>query len=357
MLGRTLKIFAATALLLSTLISCESVKSTRGNRILATGKVGEILVVCEPGLWQTDIKPHLDTGLTRFITPYLPDVATFEIVHRTPQHFERGNKRFRNLMFVKVDPNYTGTAAKIEKRLDVWADDQLVIDIIGKDYNQILAVCQQGLDEVHDEFDYMSWKRILNRINYSNAAHVSKKVQDNFGIKLSLPKGSKIVTTRKNFYRIEFPESARPIEFVGSGSQDMGDILSGVMVYQYDYVDESQFELQALLNARDTMLKYNVPSEVEGMYMGTQYVEIFYPEMDEMVTANEKINGYEMRGMFVFKGRPRFGTGGAFWAFHFLNPKTNKVMCVSGYVDAPATTSWTHPLREVQAVLKSVEIP
>ena len=67
------------------------------------------------------------------------------------------------------------------------------------------------------------------------------------------------------------------------------------------------------------------------------------------------IDGIEIRGMFMFTGKPIHSTGGAFWAFHFVHPKTKKMVCLSGYVDAPPTTSWTHPLREVQAILRSVE--
>jgi hypothetical protein len=63
-----------------------------------------------------------------------------------------------------------------------------------------------------------------------------------------------------------------------------------------------------------------------------------------------------MRGMFKFTGATKHGTGGAFWAYHFIHPTRKKVMCVSGYVDAPSMTSWTLPLREIQAILKSVEI-
>lgn len=128
------------------------------------------------------------------------------------------------------------------------------------------------------------------------------------------------------------------------------------MVYQYDYIDSNQFELKRLLQARDTMLKYNVPHEVEGMYMGTQYNPIVYPEANVAFSADGKIQGLDMRGMFVFTGLPKYGTGGAFWAFHFKHPKRNKLICLSGYVDAPPTTSWTHPLREVEAILRSVRL-
>jgi hypothetical protein len=93
------------------------------------------------------------------------------------------------------------------------------------------------------------------------------------------------------------------------------------------------------------------------MYMGTQYTKLVYPEGNEMTNEKGTISGYEMRGMFVFTGKPIHATGGAFWAYHFVNKKTKKLVCVSGYVDAPSTTSWTHPLREIQAILKSVEFP
>jgi hypothetical protein len=171
-----------------------------------------------------------------------------------------------------------------------------------------------------------------------------------------LPDGAKIVTRRKNFYRLEFPSGSRPIEFVGTGTQDVGLVFSGILIYQYDYTDSSQFLLENLLQARDTMLKYNVPHEIEGMYMGTQYTKLVYPEGTEMSNFNNTLTGYEMRGMFQFTGKPIHSTGGAFWAYHFRNKRTNKLVCVSGYVDAPSTTSWTQPLREIQAILKSVEI-
>lgn len=335
------------------LLRCDDYSSDSG--MIATGKVGEILVVCESGIWNSEIKNYLDTGLTRFIMPYMPDVATFEIIHKTPENFTGSHKRTRNTLFITVDPDHRGDRAKIEKRFDVWADDQLVVDIIGKDFNQILAVCKAGLTEVHEEFDKIEWKRIMNRYQETGNGKIDDVLKNRFGIKLALPDGTKLVANRTNFVRLEFDNSARPIDF-GADGQDPGTIFTGVMVYQYDYLNDSQMELEQLLKDRDTMLKYNAPYEVEGSYMGTQYVDFLYPEGNRAKSANGDVEGFEMRGMFQFKGSLKHGPGGAFWAFHFVHPKRKKIVCVSGYVDAPATTSWTQPLREVQAVFKSVEI-
>ena len=72
----------------------------------ATGKVGEILVVTDKGVWDSDLKQCLDTNLTQWIMPYFPDVATFELFHKTPSHFEKGVKSYRNILFLKIDQNF-----------------------------------------------------------------------------------------------------------------------------------------------------------------------------------------------------------------------------------------------------------
>lgn len=355
MIARTLTLFSAIATLFL-FTQCDSTPTSgAGHSLHVTGNVGEIMVVCETGIWNSEIKQYLDTGLTQFILPYMPDVATFELVHRKPTRFEGSFKRFRNTLFVTIDPKHTGEKGKIEVRSDIWADGQTVVDIIAKDYPQLLETVKYGIQQVHEIFDKSEWTRIMERYKEVPDRVIGSRLEENFGIKLALPNGSKLVTNRTNFYRIEFPKTFRPIDF-GSDGVDAGGIHSGILVYHYDYIDSTQLSLDRLLMARDTMLKYNVPSEIEGMYMGTQYVDYVYPEGNNTTTANGKIKGYDMRGMYMFTGRDKAGTGGAFWAFHFVNPKTKKVVCVSGYVDAPPTTSWTQPLREIQAVLRSIEI-
>ena len=352
---KIISLVTASLLIIFTLTRCETGR-TLSSGLSVTGKIGEILVVCEQDIWNSNIQESLDSELVQYILPYLPDVATFQLTHRTPRRFSDGVKRFRNTLFLQIDHNYKGERGKVEKRLDVWAKGQIVIDITAKDYDQLLETCLNGLDNVHDEFDNKSWNRIMYHFGKARNETIKSQVRENFGLELVLPAHSRLVGKRKNFFRIEFPSSSRPIVFEGAGgSQDNGTIFSGIMIYQYDFQDSTHLEFDQLLAARDTMLRYNVPHEVEGMYMGTQYNEIVFPEGNNTKNYDGTIPGYEMRGMFMFKGLPKYSTGGAFWAFHFINPNTKKLMCVSGYVDAPSTTSWTHPLREVQAILRSVE--
>lgn len=338
------------------LSSCESNHSFRsGTGMNVTGKVGEILVVCDQALWESELKTCLDSNLTQWIMPYFPDVATFELIHKTPHHFTQGVKRWRNTLFLTIDPDYKGDKGSIVRKEDVWAKGQLLIEVTAKDFNQLVETCKQGMNDVHDEFDTFEWKRLIRQFEKSKTNVTINRIKENFGIDIVLPANSNIVWGSKNFYRIEFPAASRPIEFVGAGTEDPGTILSGMMIYQYDYLDSTQFAFEQLLRDRDTMLKYNVPHENGELYMGTQYEKIVFPEMNVATNESGTISGVDLRGMFYFTGKPIHSTGGAFWEFHFVNPKTQKMLCLSGYVDAPPTTSWTQPIREVQAVLRSVE--
>lgn len=345
------------ALILVLASSCESPYGKKmATGIPSTGRVGEILVVCDEAIWNADeIKQALDSNLTQWILPYFPDVATFELIHRAPSHFDKGIRKHRNVLILKLDGAYAGEKGNITKEVGSYATDQVLIEVVAKNYDQLLETCKSGLQRVHEEFDKASWSRIMDRYKVQSNRFLVDEVKKQFGISLALPQGSKVVWRKQNFYRIELPNSAKPIEFVGTGSTDPGLIFRGIMVYQYNYEDSTQLTFEALAAARDTMLKYNVPSEVPGMYMGTQYGKITYPVMEEFTTASGQ-EGSQMRGMFVFTGRDKFGTGGAFWQCHLVNEVTKKIVCVSGYVDAAPTTSWTQPLREVQAILKSVEI-
>jgi len=353
----TLTVILLSILIIGTNTGCDSPYGSKMSPgITATGDVGEILVVCDQGIWESDIKLTLDSLLTQFILPYFPDVATFEIITCTPSNFVKGKKRHRNVLMLNIDPAFSENQGTIKKRKDVWSDQQAVVEITAKDFNQLHETCMNGLWAVHDVFDEMEWKRPLDRYVRHTNQKLKNEIENKFGVLVDIPSGSNVVTRRKNFYRIEFPASSKPIEFVGSGTQDPGTILTGVMIYQYNFTDSSQFELEQLCSDRDTMLKYNVPYDISGMYMGTQYEKLTYPILDDFISSNGKIKGVEMRGMFKFLGLGRFGRGGAFWACHFYNEKTKKIVCVSTYLDASPMSSWTKNLRELQAVIKSVEI-
>ena len=245
--------FFSLLLVVSIISSCQTKYKNTGLHV--TGKVGEILVVCDQAIWNSEIKAHLDSQLTQFIMHYFPDVTTFELIHRKTQNFDGAIRRHRNILFLDIDSKRKEKFGIIQSIKDVWANRQLVIDLKAKDYNQLLELCKEGLRAVHAQFDIADWKRILLNFQAQNNRPVQVKINKNFGINLALPDASTIVSSRPNFYRIVLPTASRPIEFVGSGTQDIGSVLTGIMIYQYDFIDSSQFLLDNLLKARYIMLR------------------------------------------------------------------------------------------------------
>ena len=324
--------------------------------IRVTGKFSEILIVCDKDVWSdVEIRNHLDTAFTRFIMPYFPDVQTFNLKHRTHENFDGLIKRHRNVVIINKNKS-TKNGVQLKELKDVWAREQKAFEIEFSDKKNLIKFLKSNsAKNVHDQFDLKEWQREIKKNRKKGNSFILNKLKENFRISIDLPEGAGIVTTRKNFFRIEFPPSTRPIDFMNVKKRDIGLIMEGVLVYQYDFIDSSQFELESLLKARDTMLRYNVPHEIDGLYIGTQYDPFVYPESSQTYNYSRKIKGIEIRGMFAFVGKPIQTMGGAFWAFHFLHPKTNKIICISGYLDAPSTTSWSHFMRELQAVWKSVE--
>ena len=294
-------LFFSFLILIFFLFSCGDKYKNSGLHV--TGKVGEILVVCDQAIWNSEIKAHLDSQLTQFIMPYFPDVTTFELIHRKTQNFDGAIRRHRNILFLEIDSDLKEKFGVIQSRKDVWANRQLVINIKAKDYNQLLELCKEGMQAVHSQFDEIEWKRIMYNFQSQENRFIQSKINKNFGINLALPDASTIVTSRPNFYRLELPTASRPIEFVGTGKQDIGSVLTGIMIYQYDFIDSSQFLLDNLLKARDTMLRYNVPYETDGLYMGTQYNKFVFPESNVTSNFKKNIKGVEFRGMFQFTGK------------------------------------------------------
>ena len=128
---RKICLFILWSVVFSLMPSCDYISSRlKDGGILVTGKVGEILVVCEQDIWDSEIKKLLDSNLTQFIMPYYPDVATFELLHKTPDHFEKGSKRYRNTLFLTLDPSFKTSKLDVNPDVWLWKNEKDVLPII-----------------------------------------------------------------------------------------------------------------------------------------------------------------------------------------------------------------------------------
>jgi hypothetical protein len=322
---------------------------------LSNGPVGQITVVCDNNLWTESLQVGLDSTLCPFLSPYVPDVIEFKLLQRNVQKFNAGNKQMRNVLHIVMDGAHGNKPVIIKSDGERYATNQTFIKVTcGNEAQLKEAIATRFKTEVYPLFAHDDWKRLYVANHRVNHKETQKNISTAFGINVDFPEGSSLVSYNDNFYRIEFQTESKGMETGGSRGITSYE-QSGIMIYQYDAVGDSCMQMSSLMSSRDTMLKYNVPHEIEGVYMATQYSKRVAPEMFDFSNYNQSLSGKEIRGMYKFideSNQPY--TGGAFWEFHFLHPTRKKVVCVSGYLDAPSSVSWVFQLRRIQSVLKSV---
>lgn len=322
----------------------------------AVGKVGQIRVIIEDKLFTEEIEYNLDSIFGIYFDPfYYPPQIKFEIAQINNAEFKRSNKRFRNLIFLKLDKKVEKGKPSIVLKEAQYAATQLSLYIIAYDLEDLTKATAELTPSFVASFDKMAWQREYIRNQQSSNKVLNKKVKEKYGIDITFPNQAGIVSKKGDFMRIALPDESRPMELTGGNYQTSRTNFTqyGLMIWEYDFIDSTQLSHATLLTSRDTILKYNAPHEYEGVYMGTQYHPAIIPVIKTLKLNN--VQGYELTGLFKFTGEQE-PSGGLFWSFTFKHPKRDKIITLSSYVDGPPTTSMVPYLRRVQAILYSVKI-
>lgn len=237
------------------------------------GKVGMMAIVCENEVWTPAIEKALDSVFGEYFRPFYPPQKRFTIYHLTPAEFEKRNKRVRNLMVITLDKKVEAGKAQVELREGYYASTQMATYINANNVQDVLKACENDLWDIAAKYDKMAWRREVMRNQQNPSKVMEERVTNKFDIHLDLPKNASVAGERTNFMRIAFPDESRPMDLAGGNYQTTRTNFNqyGVMIWQYSFTDSSLLEYETMLKSRDTILKYNVPHEYAGVYMGTQY--------------------------------------------------------------------------------------
>lgn len=321
-----------------------------------TGKAGQLVVISDNTVYTEEVAALFDTTFGAVIVPYkYPAVPKFEVFHVNETTFFKGSRTLRNIINIELtDREEEGKPTMVIKR-DYYAKRQLFTVFRAATMDDLMAILRTKLSALCEYYEEMEWKREYWRLKDENNTVLKRKVSEQFGITMELPKRARYESVRKNFAKIMFPDRSRQMDLTSAGDHATSKanfIQSGILIWQIPFKDSSQLEPEYLLRARDTLLKYNALHESPGVYMGTQYHPAILPDYRKIKIRG--VEGYEFKGLFKFTGRIE-PSGGKFWSFHFLHPNRKKIIAVSGYLDAPPTMSPMLDLRKIQAVLYSID--
>ena len=321
-----------------------------------TGKAGQLVVVSDNTIFTDEVAAIFDTTFGSLIMPFkYPAVPKFEVFQVNEDKFFKGSRTLRNIVNLELTEAVpVGQPTMVIKR-DYYAKRQLFTVFRAATMDDLLTILKAELPALTEYYEDMEWKREYWRLQKENNTVLKRKISEQFGITMELPKRARYESVRKNFAKIMFPDRSRQMDLTSAGdhaSSKVNFIQSGILIWQIPFKDSSQLDPDYLMRARDTILKYNALHESPGVYMGTQDHPAILPVHRKIKIRG--VEGYEFKGLFKFTGRIE-PSGGKFWSFHFLHPKRNKIIAVSGYLDAPPTMSPMLDLRKIQAVLYSID--
>jgi len=316
-------------ILTTILVSCKDKDSSR-LMTNVTGKAGEVVIVIEPDLWNSNIGLEFRRKLAQDYPGLPQSEPLFDLVHIPYSSFSSIFKTHRNILFVKVSNEYD--EAKMIIQNDLYAKPQIVINIIAPSDSIMEELIRDKGDLIVDRLLKKEMSRYASNYTKYEEKEVGAQIKKKFGIDITIPRGFKIDMDTTDFVWI---------------ANDSPSMSQGLLIYSYD---KPSVELTTpyLIAKRNQFTKQFVEGANPKSYMTVEQEMEPYRREFEL----NKVKIIELRGLWRVEGD---FMGGPFVSFTLLNEKTNKIIQVDGFVYAPQYDKRNY-VRQLEAILNSIKL-
>lgn len=212
---------------------------------------------------------------------------------------------------------------------DFWASPQHVLLVCApnaKAAAQKMIVFEESILNSMLQYEKQDFAKKL----FATAAEKDKvfmEIKKKFGLGVRIPSYFKKLDEKDDFLWYEH-----------SGKNHRNELYTlGILIHQYPYKDTADFQMQAILDQRDTFLKYHVPGDKPGTYMATTDRSDFTPFQDYLQYQN--MFGKAIRGWWTVRGD---WMAGPFTRFVVHNKERNALFVVEGFVYSPNENKTEH---------------
>ena len=321
----------------------------------ASGEHGHILVIMDDHYWEGKVGEVLRAQLDKNAhgPTYLRPEPIFDFFHKQSEDLTHINKMSRVLLKIYLDTDSTYEETAIIEKHDYYAKGQLFLIIKDSDINRMVNFIEHEFDPILTKINEFEQNQLIAEYKSDFNKAVKQQAEEKFGIQISIPSGSKLKVNKDEFMWIKRDRSR---DLLGSEANNTANqtywIQQGILIWSEPY-SESTIDPLHIMQHRDTVLKYNVPRQVKGSYMATEYDPCCAPE--GLVTTYSGKDAVIFTGLWKTAGRRGAAGGGPFVQYSFHNPTKNTVVTVSGYVYAPRFDKREY-IRELEAMMNTVEI-
>ncbi|UCH13708.1 MAG: DUF4837 family protein [Bacteroidales bacterium] len=297
-----------------------------------SGKAGDVTIVINKAEWNTEVGEEfrrIFDSSYEMLPQYEP---VFDVINVTHSAFGNVFKSQRNIVITEISPSNKKPGIKV--RRDVWAKPQIVIDIYAGNDDALVSLLKGNDKKIITLLDEMERKRLMDVYRRNQDQYIVQKIRKKHNVSVIIPKGYKLDVDSADFAWISVEE---------------GEITQNILIYHYDYTDDSTFTSDYLIAKRDEFLKKYVSGTIQGSYLTTE--KEFKPIFSEYSLRGERYVA-ELRGLWRME--EGILMGGPFVNITTLDEKRNRVVTVEGFVFA-AGHKKRNFMRQIEAIVYSFD--
>jgi len=322
-----------TLIIISTLFSCDN----NNERILpsSTGRVGQVLVVMAKHKWEQAPGEIIRNAINEDYLLLPQSEPLLDITQIPNRAYSKFLMKTRNILLTQISTNIKKPEIRIS--YDNHAYPQLIVSIKAKNNEEFIETFKKHKNKIVSSFVNAERDRLIKA--YSGKL-INKKITDqlskNHNLYLSIPKGFKLDVDSSDFVWIsrETPRSSQ-----------------GILIWEYDYTDTSQFHLDNLLNKIDSITKYHVPGPVDSSYMMTE--RMIEPEFREFF-LNKNYTA-EIKGLWKIGGAKGVFMGGPYLSFSSVDTTRNIIITIDAFAYGGKKKK-RELMRQLDAILNTFKI-
>lgn len=305
--------------------SCDS-ESSKRSLPSSTGKSGELIIVVDTAYINNKTGEALESVFMEELYGVPRSEPFFDVVSVPPKGFTSMLKVVRNVLVLDIN---SANKPEIKIQKDVFATDQLVVTITAKGDLSAANIISKNKEKLQQLFDQEEISRKKTRLLQNIDTGRRDSIIAKHGFSIAFPKEYFLSMDSTDFFFL------RKNKVVGEHQ-----ILQGLMVYSYPYIDDSNFVSENIVNQMESFI-----SNVKAQPKGYMQVERQYPVLSEEVNFKDNYS-IQLSGLWRMEG---IFMGGSFFNYTFTNSSNTKLIGIYGFVYAPKFSHREY-LRELKAL-------
>jgi hypothetical protein len=258
--------------------------------------------------------------------------SLFKLAHITSDGFSELFQKHHSIIIVNIDKN--AKKVRIEKSRDKWAKPQIIYRITAPSNKDFVKAFESYAPKIIKSLNQVERARIMNFFNAGPNIELMQKFADKFKLKMTIPQGFYLAKTEPGFMWLKLDANKHNL---------------GIIAISTPYKDTLQFSNESITSRIMLFMHDYIPGPTEGSWMSidTVYVPPVSKHVDDFFVPYT----IETRGMWRVEND---FMAGPFVAYTFINPKTDELMTLLGYVYKPNKDK-RDLLRQLEAILYSTK--